>query len=59
MLAVGGYALLSGQPYGIWYPMLLCGAIFTVVMGSLFPVVRHRYQEAEMRRITAESIRAS
>ncbi|MEX0938728.1 MAG: hypothetical protein WDZ59_12780 [Pirellulales bacterium] len=59
MLAVGVYALLAGQPYGIWYPMLLSGAIFTLVMGSLIPVVRIRFREAEMRRITAESIRTS
>ena len=58
-LAAGIVALATGQPYGIWYPLLLTGVIFTVVVGALLPVVRRRYDEAEQRRMQAESIRAS
>lgn len=56
-LVVGLYALASGQPYGIWYALVLTGGILTVVMGALFPVVRMRYTQAEMRRIQAASLR--
>ncbi len=54
---LGLFALTSGQPYGIWYPMLLCGFIMAVVIGCLIPVVRARYAQAEHRRIEAEAIR--
>ena len=49
LLFVGIWALASGQPYGIWYPFLLCGIIFTVVCGALLPVILKRYSEAEKR----------
>lgn len=56
-LLVGLYALGMGQPPGIWFPMVLTGSILLVVMGSLLPVVRRRYAEAERRRIDAEGLR--
>jgi hypothetical protein len=56
-LAVGVFALVSGQPYGIWYVLVLTGAILTVVMGALLPVVRRRYAESEARRIDAAALR--
>jgi hypothetical protein len=56
-LALGGYALYDGQPYAIWYGPLLGGVIFTVVVGSLIPVMRFRYKQAEERRLQAENFR--
>ncbi len=53
LLAVGLYALVSGQPYAIFYPMLLCGGIFCAVMGGLLPVVLKRYREAGKNRAAA------
>ena len=49
LLIVGLYALIARQPYGIWYPFLLSGAIFCGVMGGLLPVVLKRYRDAEKR----------
>lgn len=57
LLAVGVYALAAGQPYGIWYGPCLIGGLFTVLFGALTPVVRHRYDQAEQRRLQAESFR--
>ncbi|QDT26275.1 hypothetical protein Enr10x_15760 [Gimesia panareensis] len=54
---VGLYAFFSGQPYGIWYPFLLTGFVLAVVNGVLIPVIRKNYEQAENRRIAAESIR--
>lgn len=58
-LGFGVAALAMGQPYGIWYPPTLLGLIFAIVPGSLIPVVRTRYGEAESRRIEAEGLRSS
>jgi hypothetical protein len=56
-LVVGLYALVSGQPYSIWYVLVLIGVILTGVMGGLLPVVSKRYAEAEARRIGAAALR--
>lgn len=56
-LVSGIVAVSTGQPYHVWYPLVLIGAILTVVMGSLFPVIRMRYRQAEHRRLDAEEFR--
>ncbi|MGQ9650757.1 MAG: hypothetical protein ACUVXJ_11660 [Phycisphaerae bacterium] len=58
-LIVGLIALACRQPYGIWYPMVLCGVILVAVMGPLIPVIRTRYAQLDQRRIDAEAIRRS
>ncbi|QDT43851.1 hypothetical protein Pan241w_39550 [Gimesia alba] len=57
LFATGLFALLSGQPYGIWYPFLMSGFVFATVNGALIPVIRKNYEQAENRRIAAKSIR--
>jgi hypothetical protein len=59
LLITGVVAWLGGQPYAIWYPILLSGLLFTVVVSSVRPVLVRRYREAEARRIEAEAIRMS
>lgn len=56
-LAAGAVALAAHQPYGIYYPLLLCGFISAVVVGAIIPVVRQRYREGEQRRLDAAAIR--
>ncbi len=56
-LVVGLYALFMGQPYGIWYPLVLIGGILTIVIGSLRPVVRRAYEQAEARKMEAAAFR--
>ncbi len=56
-LGAGVYALATKQPYHVWYPLLLGGGIGTIVLGSLIPVVRLRYAQAERRRLDAQGIR--
>jgi hypothetical protein len=58
-IGLGLYALLDGQPYGIWYGFLLTGSIFTVVMTCGWPIVRTRYKQAEQRRLQAEGFRGN
>ena len=66
-LAAGGAALFVtgivavavSQPYHVWYPMLLCGAILGLVCGINLPIVALRYRHAEMRRMDAGALRRS
>ena len=58
-LGAGVIAVSGGQPYHVWYPLLLCGGILALVMGPLVPVVRARYRQAEARRMQAQELRRS
>jgi uncharacterized membrane protein len=56
LLLVGLYALYCGQPYGVWYGMLLPGLLGIVIFGLLLPVILKRYREAEQRKLTAQDL---
>lgn len=59
LTAVGGLvALIGGQPYRVWYPLLLIGAVGVFVMLPLYFVIRTRYRQAEMRKIDAGEFRS-
>jgi hypothetical protein len=46
-------ALLLGQPYEVWYPLLLGGGIAAVLSVGLRPTVRRRFEEVRaVRRVT-------
>lgn len=48
MMLIGGLvALISGQPYGIWYGLGLPGLIGIIVFGSLYPLVFHLPKQIE------------
>lgn len=57
VLIAGIVAVSTGQPYLVYYPLLLGGGILSFVMGGLFPVVRMHYRQAEARRLEAEQFR--
>lgn len=52
-LIAGIVAMSLGQPYEVYYPLLLGGVITTVVLGGLIRTVRKRYEEAELRRMAS------
>ena len=56
-LLTGIVAVASGQPYHVWYPLVLLGGVMTSVMTPLLFVVRKAYAQAENRRLAAEEIR--
>jgi uncharacterized membrane protein len=56
LLIVGIVALVSGQPWGVWYGLLLPGAIGTLVVGANSLVIRKRYGEVEARRLAAKDL---
>jgi hypothetical protein len=56
LLAAGVIALLTGQPYGVWYGLGLAGLIGVLVLPFNLRELRKRYREAEERRMQAEDL---
>jgi hypothetical protein len=52
-LVVGAIAVASGQPYAVYYPLLLIGVIATLVMGGNMRTIGRRFADAELRRMEA------
>jgi len=52
-LAAGVAAIAAGQPYGVWYPLVLGGALAALLFAGLQRAVRARYDQVELRRIEA------
>jgi hypothetical protein len=52
-LLLGGVALAAGQPYAVYYPLLLLGVIGVAVPAGLFATLRRRYEQIELRRMSA------
>lgn len=53
MLGVGIVALVGGQPYAVWYPLVLAGGLGAVLSAGLVPVMKRRFEDAEMRKMMA------
>lgn len=49
----GTIAFATGQPYGVYYPLLLIGVILVVVIGSLRKTLPHRYEAHELKKMQA------
>lgn len=58
-LVAGMVALLMRQPYGVWYPLVLSGALASGLFGGLIPVILARYRTAERRAVQADLIRGA
>ena len=52
-LVAGVIALALGQPYAVYYPLLLCGIVLTGVCGGIWPAIRQGYEQRELRRMAA------
>lgn len=46
-------AVTHSQPYHVWFPLVLGGAIDVAVFGTLIPVAKRRYEALELRRMSA------
>lgn len=57
LLIAGLTALISGQPKGDWYPLILLGSILTLLMAMFTPVIFARYRQADHRQLHAEEFR--
>jgi hypothetical protein len=52
-LVAGIVAILTGQVYHVYYPLLLFGIIGVTVFGFNLPTIRKRFDAIELRRMTA------
>jgi hypothetical protein len=52
-LIVGLLAAALAQPYEVFYPLLLCGAIATPIALVGLPMARRRYEWVELRKMRA------
>ena len=53
VLVLGLAALGMGQPYAVWYPLVLVGGLSAVICGALVTTVKKRYEQLELRRAVA------
>ena len=54
LTATGLYALAAGQPYSIWFFLLMPGVLALCIFGPLGFVARNGYRQAELRRMQAQ-----
>jgi hypothetical protein len=59
LLGAGVYAAATGQPYHVYYPLLLGGLLAAGLMGGLLPVTIGAYARAERNRLSAAEFRRS
>ena len=52
-LVAGIVAVIMGQPYAVYYPLLLIGGIGSVLGCVCIPISRQRFAQAELRRMQA------
>jgi len=52
-------AACSGEPSGVYVPLLVPGIVLTVIMGIFSPVIIREYQQFEFRKLAAELFRRS
>lgn len=53
MLSIGVVAWFLGQPYAVYYPLLIVGLVAVLILGSLAPMIRRLAREHELRRMQA------
>jgi hypothetical protein len=53
VLVAGLVAIAYAQPYAVWYPLLLVGAISCGVMAPAYRRFARRYRDIELRRLQA------
>ncbi len=57
LLITGVVALVWKQPVHVWLPLILGGSIMDIALAPMIPVIKLRYQQADQRKLDAQSIR--
>jgi hypothetical protein len=57
-LAMGVVALVSRQPHGVWYPLLLDGVLVGGLSTMAVVMLPRLYQAAEQRKLAAGDLRS-
>ena len=55
--ALGAVGLALGQPYHVWYPLLLFGGMFVVLTLVILPQLRKRLRAWDQRRMQGAELR--
>jgi hypothetical protein len=55
-LGAGLAALAAGQPYEVYYPLLLIGILLVFVVGSLRRALPRRYEALELKKMQAQDV---
>jgi len=58
-LIVGFIGWRKDQPYGVWYPLVLLGAILTIQIAWIAPFLEFTLRKVEKRKLEAEELRRS
>jgi hypothetical protein len=53
LILVGAVAVIMKQPYAVYFPLLLAGAIMAAVFGNGRRTARRAFEDAELRRMRA------
>jgi hypothetical protein len=56
LLGTGLFAMAAGQPYGIWYALVLAGLIGTLVLGYYRAAIFNSYRRAALRRFFTQEL---
>lgn len=56
LVIAGIIAVARGQPWGVWFGLLLPGLIATTVVGVNTTTILKRYREVEERRLAAKDL---
>ena len=56
LIITGIIAAANDQPYHVWYSFFFPGFIGTAIFASLFPVIRKRFTEAELKQMQAKDL---
>ena len=55
---VGLFALIvADQPYHVWYPFTLFGAVGMIVIGTAMFAIRRSYQQVERSQLESQLLR--
>jgi hypothetical protein len=55
-LAAGVAAVAKSQPYEVYYPLLLCGALCFGLPFYVRPLIKRRFEDLELRKMTAQDL---
>jgi hypothetical protein len=54
VLTIAGLvAVVSKQPYGVWFPLLLCGVLLVAIIPPRLKQFRRGYEDLELRRMAS------
>ena len=56
LLCVGLFALVTGQPYHVWYPFTLLGGLFTLILIPNYIVLKKVYTQAELKKMNVDDL---